>query len=170
MFLTINDLVFFCLQALIIWLALYSLYAKYVKARIKNWILNKSREAKAILAQRKARARARKVQDMNERFKKTGNHTQLIVTDSVISQEQFGTARIEVTRSEKDWEYFALAWTVLSVFIIESNSLYNSVGTANISIALMVLDIFVVTYLCFISAWFRNKVIAVAVWRNKTPD
>lgn len=166
----INDLVFFGLQAFMIWLALYSLYAKYLRARIKNTIHYLSRKAKARLAEQKARARARKVQKLNERFKKTGTHTQLIVADSVVSREQFGNARIVVTRGEKDWEYFALAWTVLSVFIIESNSLYNSVATANISIAVMVLDIFVVTYLCFISGWFRNKVIAIAVWRNKTPD
>lgn len=54
-----------------------------------------------------------------------------------------------------------LAWTVLSVFIIEANSLYNSQLVNNYSIAILIADLIAITYLCFISSWFRNKIIRI---------
>lgn len=167
---TINDLMYFSLQALLIILAVYSLYAQYGKSRINNSWASTKRAIKKKRSELKAKLEARKINKQNIRNKKQGKNIQLVVADSVMSLEMLGKANIQVIRGERDWEYFALAWTVLSVFIIESNSLYNSPVTENFSIAVMILDIFIVTYLCFLSAWFRNKVIAIVVWRNTTPD
>jgi hypothetical protein len=81
-----------------------------------------------------------------------------------------GEIGVKVTRGEQSWTYFGLAFTVLSVLYIEINNNYHRLADSSYSIAILTADVAVLFWLCFYCGWFRNKIIGIAVHRNKTPD
>ena len=167
--LTLNDALFFIVQLLLIWCALYSLYERHARARIRLGMTRLTMRSMAVLRKGVSQLQKLKTKLLNWRKGREGS-VQLIVADSVHSVSTFGNAMISVYRGEGSWEYFALAWTVLSVFVIEANGLYESAAVASISIGVMVLDLLIITYLCFVSSWFRNKIIVLVNLRNKKPN
>jgi len=163
---TLNDILFVLLQLVLFCCVGYSFYERHVKANISQGLVQMK-----LFIFRSLQRTSMSLRKLKKRKTKpiSGSH-QIIVADSVMSTSIVGTARISVNRGEASWDYFALAWTVLSVFVIEANGLYNSKITANYSIAILIIDLCLITYLCFLSSWFRNKAIGLVNWRNETPD
>ncbi len=163
---TLNDILFVLMQLTLVVCVIYSLYERHLKSRVAHAITDAKTHTKRAIQRTSLIIKKMK----NRKLKpKSGSHT-IIVADSVMTTSIVGTARISVNRGEASWDYFALGWTVLSVFIIEANGLYNSQLTTNYSIGILIVDLCLITYLCFLSSWFRNKLMSIVVWRNRTPD
>lgn len=167
--LMLNDVLFFIMQLLLIWCAFYSLYERHARARVRLGTARLTKRSVATLQKGVLQLRKINTKLLNRRKGSKGS-VQLIVVDSIHSLSMSGNAMISVYRGEGSWEYFALAWTVLSVFVIEANGLYESTAVTGISIGVVVLDLLIITYLCFVSSWFRNKIIALVNLRNSKPD
>lgn len=167
---TVNDVLFFAMQIALVLSVGVSVYERRAKAKIHSGIAKIKTKVSRWGQKVRSWVKVKQAQLMNKFRRKTGNQKLIIAADSVMSMSTTGNARISVNRGEGSWEYFGLAWTVLSVFIIEANSLYSSPLVNNYSIAILIADLIAITYLCFISSWFRNKIIWIVNLRNKTPD
>jgi hypothetical protein len=167
--LNVNDVLFILMQLALLFCVSYSFFVRRFKPKIQQSLTGLKMKVAKQKQQLLSSLKSTKARLINRLRRKSGHH-QLIVADSVMSMSMTGNARITVNRGEASWEYFGLGWAVLSVFIIEVNSLYNSPMINDFSILILVADLVAITYLCFVSSWFRNKIIWIVNLRNKTPD
>lgn len=66
---------------------------------------------------------------------------------------------LEVSRGKETWNYFHLAYLVLSVVFIEINSSTSALKAHKTIITLI--DLAFLMYLCYFSSYFRNKIIGI---------
>lgn len=82
-----------------------------------------------------------------------------------------GRPSVSIARGEKFFDYAGLFWTVLAVVYIELNSSYMSSHPQADGVSLLLLfDLAGITYLCFASSWFRNKIARIINLRLSNPD
>lgn len=71
-----------------------------------------------------------------------------------------------VARGEKSWNYFYLAYGILSLFVTQIISLSECGKGYKVFITLV--DLGTLLYLAFFNSWFRNKIIGlIAVSQTK---
>lgn len=162
---SVNDIIFLMIHLVLLYCVIRSVYLNRYKPGITT-LLNKVRNKHNSVYFRIKKSMI----NMLGRQKLNHKNQQVIIADSTLSVSVTGNARISVLRDEASWGYFSLAWTVVSVFIIEANGLYSTKLTEDYTILILVIDLAAVTYLCFLSSWFRGKIMQIVNIRNKTPD
>lgn len=170
-----NDSLFWILQGSLILLVLRAIYVQRYKSKVRA--LRDSTKRKVLRGVRAIKNNLRK--NWQKYYKKFRLFVRLdkpdkniILSPDSVRMELSSTtdASIKVQRSEDSWQYFGLAWTVLSVFFIETNAAYSGLSDSEFSILLTIFNLASITWLCFVSSWFRNWIIRIANLRNKTPD
>lgn len=169
--LTFNDCAYLLMHLAIVVSFLIGLYEQYAKVRLKQFVhskklrlYSKGRKIKVNVT-RNFRNTASKIKRLF--LKDKTHHT--IKPDSIKLTLSSTYAVVKIVRGKESWAYFGLAWTVLSVLVIEVNGLYARAEKWDFSILILLADIGIVTWLCFYSAWFRNIIIRVVNHRNNTP-
>jgi hypothetical protein len=85
----------------------------------------------------------------------------IIVLSAILGSYRMKRDDASVKRGEKSWNYFYLAYGVLSVIFIQVISLSESGKGYKVYIALV--DLGTLLYLGFFNGWFRNKIIDFVV-------
>ena len=68
---------------------------------------------------------------------------------------------MKVTRSITSWEYLIISYNILTVFFIAIVSV--SIYFNEYKIIIIVVDQIFLVYLCFLSSWFKNKIIGTFI-------
>lgn len=169
----LNGLLYFAFHLLIIGLLWLSLYYRYMRGPLHQWFQRFKfvSKKKTLDAYDKYSSRLKsEIARLKRRLSKdkSPQNITLSISSTTHAHSIGGIARISVKRGENSWAHFSLAWTVISVLAIEFNSIYSSMNPSSMSLGILILDLSAITYLCFFSGWFRNKVAQVVSFRNNT--
>ena len=171
---TLNDIIYVLVQAVLVYWTIYSIYYRFIKFPLPSSVrrlkkrLKRNLEVKSNQVKRSLVNKYKKIR-LFLKIDKTQTH-HIIIPDPVKLSLTASNAKVQITRGEDSWQYFGLAWTVLSVFYIETNASYSVLQRSEYSIIVTIFNLAAITWLCFCSSWFRNWIIRLANHRNKTPD
>ena len=70
-----------------------------------------------------------------------------------------GSASLSITRGEKSWNYFHLAYALLAVVFVEA--INTTEALKGYKTIVTIVDLALLLYLCFFNAWCRNKILGV---------
>jgi hypothetical protein len=85
----------------------------------------------------------------------------ILVLYSILGSHRMKRDMASVKRGEKSWNYFYLAYGVLSVIVIQIISLSDFGKGCKVFIVFV--DLGTLLYLAFFNSWFRNKIIGFIV-------
>ncbi|MCD6295511.1 MAG: hypothetical protein J7M20_11490 [Deltaproteobacteria bacterium] len=85
----------------------------------------------------------------------------VLVLYSILGSHRMKRDMASVKRGEKSWNYFYLAYGILSVIIIQIISLSDFGKGCKVFIVFV--DLGTLLYLAFFNSWFRNKIIGFIV-------
>lgn len=174
---TVNDIAYIVLHSLLLISFIYGVYVQYIKHRVHQSLSFVKSKLRSISHPIKNRARIflntfkKSTQLIIYRvFHRKNPPTQVIEASIKGSMGMTGTVNAAVIRGDASWVYFIQAWTVLSLIFTNADAMYTGLDKHNISIVPMLVDVLMITWLCFGSGWFRDQVIKLVNWRSRTPD
>lgn len=171
---TVDDFVFGILHLVLFGWFFYGLYHQYARARFHGWIgrsIRKLRTASTTFKSWIFRKGGKLIAFVRKLRPTKPGTTQYVHMLSINSTAYVNEdIKVQLKRDESSWAYFSLAWTVLSVLYIAIDAAYHRVADTTFSTPIIVIDVAILTWLCFYCGWFRNHIARIVNHRNATPD
>ncbi len=173
---TVNDVIYLIAQGTLFCLLIKSVYAQFLANKLAMFKLRSKRKISLIarntkiLLLRSGHIIAARVSDLYYKLLKPGPRKTIIRPDSAVLTLTGYPPSVKVRRGEGFMPHATLAWTIFSVLYIEINSQYKPIQGTSYSLLILVLNIVIITWLCFYSAWFRNRIAGVINHRTSKPD
>lgn len=174
---TLDDILFYAVHLMLYTCFIVGIYRQYLATHLDRTAIQvalyvKYQTQQAMTAINTVRHRLYQLAVLKyKKLRGTHNETQVIHVDPAHARIEFGGGvSVKVMRNdETSWGHFTLAWTVLSVVYTTIVSMYDPIELSGHSIGIAVVDIVIITWLCFYSSWFTNKIIGVINKRIQTP-
>jgi amino acid transporter len=71
--------------------------------------------------------------------------------------------KIEVKRSKDTWQYFILAFSIVSIILMQIINSANILVIYGYKTIISIVNLLMLIYLVFYNGWFRNKVIGLII-------